>query len=171
MGNKHIGVAIATGFYGNKLPLLFINPVYSLFLLLDTANRLLTSGSGLDLTLMTLRSVYYCTQSFNSSENLFVRFFCPSHIIHYYYTHTHRNDCTSDLLSLHVILPSCLSPSHVHTQEIDLKAGGGYTVTIGEMCRMMLTKLEWFGTLFPRIPVNVQKELEEKLSVAQKAAR
>ena len=44
-------------------------------------------------------------------------------------------------------------------------------MTIGEMCRMMLTKLEWFGTLFPRIPVNVQKELEEKLSVAQRAAR
>ena len=61
--------------------------------------------------------------------------------------------------------------AHTHTQEIDLKAGGGYTVTIGEMCRMMLTKLEWFGTLFPRIPVNVQKELEEKLSVAQRTAR
>ena len=61
--------------------------------------------------------------------------------------------------------------THTHTQEIDLKAGGGYTVTIGEMCRMMLTKLEWFGTLFPRIPVNVQKELEEKLSVAQRTAR
>ena len=64
-----------------------------------------------------------------------------------------------------------VSLPHIHTQEIDLKAGGGYTVTIGEMCRMMLTKLEWFGTLFPRIPVNVQKELEEKLSVAQRAAR
>jgi len=56
-------------------------------------------------------------------------------------------------------------------EEIDLKAGGGYTVTIGEACRMMLIKLEWFGTLFPRIPVNVQKELEEKLSVVKQAAR
>jgi len=59
----------------------------------------------------------------------------------------------------------------VSTAEIDLKAGGGYTVTIGEACRMMLIKLEWFGTLFPRIPVNVQKELEEKLSVVKQAAR
>ena len=171
MGNKHIGVAIATGFYGNKQPLLFINPVYSLFLLLDTANRLLTSGSGLDLTLMTLRSVYYCTQSFNSSENLFVRFFCPSHIIHYYCTHTHTHKTAHWTSYLCVLYYHPVSLPHIHTQEIDLKAGGGYTVTIGEMCRMMLTKLEWFGTLFPRIPVNVQKELEEKLSVAQRAAR
>ena len=35
----------------------------------------------------------------------------------------------------------------------------------------MLIKLEWFGTLFPRIPVNVQKELEEKLTVVKQAAR
>jgi hypothetical protein len=48
-------------------------------------------------------------------------------------------------------------------EEIDLKAGGGYTVTIGQMCRMMLTKMEWFGTMFPRISVNVQKEIQERL--------
>ena len=42
------------------------------------------------------------------------------------------------------------------SQEIDVKAGGGKTMTIGEMLRSFLTKLEWFDTRFPRIPVNVQ---------------
>lgn len=62
---------------------------------------------------------------------------------------------------------------HAHTlvQEIDLKAGGGYKVTIGEMCRMMLTKLDWFGTLFPRLPVSVTKDLEQKIKQAKLAAR
>ena len=52
-----------------------------------------------------------------------------------------------------------------------MKAGGGYKVTIGEMCRMMLTKLDWFGTLFPRLPVSVGKELEQKLKQAKQATR
>ena len=56
-------------------------------------------------------------------------------------------------------------------QEIDLKAGGGFSVTIGEMCRMMLSKLDWFGTLFPRLPVHVQKDLEEKLRAVKKTMR
>ena len=51
-----------------------------------------------------------------------------------------------------------------------MKAGGGYTITIGEMVRMMLTKLDWFGTLFPRIAVNVQKELDEKIKEVKQAA-
>ena len=54
-----------------------------------------------------------------------------------------------------------LSPS---SQEIDLKAGGGYTTTIGEMCRMLLTKLDWFGTLVPRIPVHVSKDLQQRVN-------
>jgi len=29
-------------------------------------------------------------------------------------------------------------------------------MTIGEMCRSFLEKLEWFDTRFPRIPVNVE---------------
>ncbi len=29
-------------------------------------------------------------------------------------------------------------------------------MTFGELARMMLEKLEWFDTRFPRIPVNVQ---------------
>ncbi|KAM7451090.1 PRP38 pre-mRNA processing factor38 domain-containing protein B [Porites harrisoni] len=48
-------------------------------------------------------------------------------------------------------------------EEIDPKAGGGCTMTIGQMVRSFLLKLEWYGTLFPRIPVPVQKDLEVKL--------
>ncbi|XP_065917455.1 pre-mRNA-splicing factor 38B-like [Dysidea avara] len=47
-------------------------------------------------------------------------------------------------------------------EEIDLKAGGGFQTTVGEMCKMMVSKLDWFGTLFPRIPVNLQKMFMEK---------
>ena len=50
-----------------------------------------------------------------------------------------------------------------HLQEVDPKAGGGCTMTIGQMVRSFLLKLEWYGTLFPRIPVPVQKDLEVKL--------
>jgi len=59
----------------------------------------------------------------------------------------------------------------VNVQEIDLKAGGGFATTIGEMCRMMISKLDWFGTLFPRLPVNVQKDLEAKLKEYRMATR
>lgn len=48
-------------------------------------------------------------------------------------------------------------------EEVDPKAGGGLPMTIGEMVRMLLTKAEWFGTLFPRIPIPVQKEIDENL--------
>uniref|UniRef100_A0A915KY58 Uncharacterized protein n=1 Tax=Romanomermis culicivorax TaxID=13658 RepID=A0A915KY58_ROMCU len=43
----------------------------------------------------------------------------------------------------------------VHPQ-IDPRAGGGDPITIGQMVKMFLTKLEWYSTLFPRIPVPVQ---------------
>lgn len=36
-------------------------------------------------------------------------------------------------------------------------------MTIGQMVRSFLLKLEWYGTLFPRIPVPVQKDIEIKL--------
>lgn len=36
-------------------------------------------------------------------------------------------------------------------------------MTIGEMLRSFLTKLEWFSTLFPRIPVPVQKNIDQQL--------
>lgn len=46
-------------------------------------------------------------------------------------------------------------------------------MTIGEMLRSFLTKLEWFSTLFPRIPVPVQKIIDQHMKarprkVAQK---
>ena len=56
-------------------------------------------------------------------------------------------------------------------QEVDLKAGGGYVVAMGEVVRTMMTKLDWFGTLFPRIPVNVQRELEDKIRMAKLTVR
>ena len=40
-----------------------------------------------------------------------------------------------------------------------MKAGGGRLMSIGEMCQMMLSKLDWFGTLFPRIPIPIQVSL------------
>lgn len=49
-------------------------------------------------------------------------------------------------------------------EEIDVKAGGGQVMTIGQMLRLFLTKLEWFATLFPRIPVPIQKQIEQKLN-------
>ncbi|XP_041848370.1 pre-mRNA-splicing factor 38B isoform X1 [Melanotaenia boesemani] len=58
-------------------------------------------------------------------------------------------------------------------EELDVKAGGGCVMTIGEMLRSFLTKLEWFSTLFPRIPVPVQKMIDVQMKarprkVAQK---
>lgn len=49
-------------------------------------------------------------------------------------------------------------------EEIDVKAGGGLTLTIGQMCRQFMVKLDWFSTLFPRIPVPIQKQIENKLA-------
>jgi len=48
-------------------------------------------------------------------------------------------------------------------EEIDIKAGGGKPMTIGEMCRLMLTRLEWFDTRFPRIAVQYEKQIRENL--------
>ncbi|XP_049603253.1 pre-mRNA-splicing factor 38B isoform X1 [Syngnathus scovelli] len=47
--------------------------------------------------------------------------------------------------------------------ELDVKAGGGCVMTVGEMLRSFLTKLEWFSTLFPRIPVPVQKSIDQQM--------
>ena len=48
---------------------------------------------------------------------------------------------------------------------------------MGEMLRQWMTKLEWYGTLFPRIPVPTQKMIEHHLrahdadrGIAQQAA-
>ncbi|XP_055382341.1 pre-mRNA-splicing factor 38B [Condylostylus longicornis] len=45
-------------------------------------------------------------------------------------------------------------------EEIDVKAGGGQIMTIGQMVYQFLTKLDWYSTLFPRIPVPIQKQIE-----------
>lgn len=37
-------------------------------------------------------------------------------------------------------------------------------MNIGHMLQQWLTKLEWFSTLFPRIPVPIQKQIETKLN-------
>lgn len=47
---------------------------------------------------------------------------------------------------------------------MDVKAGGGQVMKLGDILKQFLTKLEWFSTLFPRIPVPIQKDLENKLS-------
>ncbi|XP_066294020.1 pre-mRNA-splicing factor 38B-like isoform X2 [Branchiostoma lanceolatum] len=49
-------------------------------------------------------------------------------------------------------------------EELDVKAGTGCMMTVGEMLRSFLGKIEWFSTLFPRIPVPIQKDLEGKLA-------
>ncbi|XP_055309538.1 pre-mRNA-splicing factor 38B-like isoform X2 [Sitodiplosis mosellana] len=49
-------------------------------------------------------------------------------------------------------------------EEIDVKAGAGQMMTIGQMLYQWLTKLEWFSTLFPRIPVPIQKQIETKIN-------
>lgn len=41
-------------------------------------------------------------------------------------------------------------------EQIDPRSGGGDPMTIGQMLKNMLTKLDWYGTLFPRIPVPIQ---------------
>jgi len=48
-------------------------------------------------------------------------------------------------------------------ETLDVKAGGGATMSIGQMLRQWLTRIEWYDTLFPRIPVPTQKEIMEKL--------
>ncbi|XP_028160086.1 pre-mRNA-splicing factor 38B-like [Ostrinia nubilalis] len=48
-------------------------------------------------------------------------------------------------------------------EEVDPRAGGGGSTTIGSLVRQMLIKLDWFSTLFPRIPVPIQKQIEFKL--------
>lgn len=48
-------------------------------------------------------------------------------------------------------------------EEVDVKAGGGQIMTMGQICRQWLVKLDWFSTLFPRIPVPIQKSIEKRL--------
>ena len=36
-------------------------------------------------------------------------------------------------------------------------------MTIGQMIRSFLLKPDWYGTLFPRIPVPIHKDINERL--------
>jgi len=56
-------------------------------------------------------------------------------------------------------------------EEIDAKAGGGQPITIGVMVRQLLTKLDWYDTLFPRIPVPIQMSIDSKLVAKFPAVR
>lgn len=49
-------------------------------------------------------------------------------------------------------------------EELDVKAGGGQMMSIGVMLRQWLIKLEWFSTLFPRIPVPIQQKIQKYLA-------
>jgi len=49
------------------------------------------------------------------------------------------------------------------TETLDVKAGSGCIMSIGQMLRQWLIRIEWFDTLFPRIPVPAQKDIMEKL--------
>lgn len=51
-------------------------------------------------------------------------------------------------------------------QELDVKAGGGQTMPMGQILRQWLVKLEWFSTLFPRIPVPIQQKIQKFLEVS-----
>lgn len=48
-------------------------------------------------------------------------------------------------------------------EELDVKAGGGQVMTIGQILRQWLVKLEWYSTLFPRIPVPMQQKIKKVL--------
>lgn len=45
---------------------------------------------------------------------------------------------------------------------MDVRAGGGQNMTIGNILKSFLFKLEWFSTLFPRIPVPIQVGMSAK---------
>lgn len=48
---------------------------------------------------------------------------------------------------------------------MDVKAGGGQIMRLGMILRQWLVKLEWFSTLFPRIPVPIQQKIQRLLDV------
>lgn len=48
---------------------------------------------------------------------------------------------------------------------MDVKAGGGQVMRLGMILRQWLVKLEWFSTLFPRIPVPIQQKIQRLLDV------
>ncbi|KAF1752596.1 hypothetical protein GCK72_019151 [Caenorhabditis remanei] len=61
-----------------------------------------------------------------------------------------------------------LEPYLDDDSEIDPRSGGGDLMTFGQMVRTMINKLDWYGTLFPRIPVPIQKEIDERFAERKK---
>jgi len=57
------------------------------------------------------------------------------------------------------VAPAAEGEARRLSREIDVRAGGGKPITMGELCRHFLERLEWFDTRFPRIPVTVQREV------------
>ena len=129
-----------------------------------------TCGTGLNPTWTTLRSVQAgsaATPPASGPVLQAVRTPAGGHFTLPRALHTPHPPVVTPLLSL---------PPHTHThtlviQEIDLKAGGGFKTTVGAMCRMMLIKLDWFGTMLPRISVSVSKTLQQKLTAASQPDR
>lgn len=54
-------------------------------------------------------------------------------------------------------------------EEVDARAGGGQIMTIGEVVRHLITRQDWFSTLFPRIPVPIQIQIDKRLAALQHA--
>ena len=56
-----------------------------------------------------------------------------------------------------------LEPYLDDEEEIDPRSGGGDKMTIAQVVKQMLTKLDWYSTLFPRIPIPIQKDIDNKI--------
>ncbi|OWA52289.1 Pre-mRNA-splicing factor 38B [Hypsibius exemplaris] len=56
-----------------------------------------------------------------------------------------------------------LEPYLDDPEMVDPKAGGGDNQPMGQLVHHLLSRLDWYGTLFPRVPVPVQKVLDAKL--------
>ncbi|CAB4376800.1 unnamed protein product [Rhizophagus irregularis] len=49
-------------------------------------------------------------------------------------------------------------------EEVQIQGGPRpVIITIGKMCRQLLTEQKWLGTILPRIPVPIAREIEQKL--------
>ncbi|KAL7672545.1 hypothetical protein ACOME3_007429 [Neoechinorhynchus agilis] len=48
-------------------------------------------------------------------------------------------------------------------EEFDVRAGGGEVMTIGNMLQRWLVRIDWFDTLFPRIPISIQKVINANI--------
>ncbi|GBC02459.1 hypothetical protein RclHR1_04640002 [Rhizophagus clarus] len=49
-------------------------------------------------------------------------------------------------------------------EEVQIQGGPRpVIITVGKMCRQLLTEQKWLGTILPRIPVPIAREIEQKL--------